>query len=92
MIRSPGRREAAVSDFALCAGLLSAVAVDGHTLEEVATRYGFTVPRLRAKLENHIAACTTALMIEPPIPTPEAAPMLPPEPAVRIRQRVPRAA
>lgn len=89
MIRAPFRNEMAANDFALCAGLLSAMVIDRSPLEEVAAHYGFSPRQLREKLEAHVAACASA--IEPPRPVPQTVIVTPEpiraEPAIRIRQR-----
>ncbi|WP_144440008.1 hypothetical protein [Methylobacterium sp. AMS5] len=83
----------ATEDFTFACGLLRQHIVEGVPLQRLADAYGLNLPRLRAKLIDHLAACHAALGIEPPAMMPEAAPELPPAVApVRVRERVPRAA
>ncbi|SEH34269.1 hypothetical protein SAMN02799636_01576 [Methylobacterium sp. 275MFSha3.1] len=87
MIRAPRSGEVAASNFALCSGFLSAMVVDGHSLEELAAHYQQTVPDLRARLVAHVAACRAALEIEAE-PAPVAAPTpVPPEGRIVRRRR-----
>ena len=86
MIRAPRGEEAEANDFALCSGLLSAMVVDGHSLEVVAAHYRQNVPDLRARLEAHVAACRAALELEAePVPVAAPVPVQPRGRAIRRR-------
>lgn len=81
----------AAENFALAAGLLRAHLIEGVPLPRLAADYGFSLPRLRATLADHLAACTKALeMIEPPtLPTPETAPEASlATVSIRVRERI----
>lgn len=86
MIVAQQRREVAARDFHLSSGLLLALVVDRVPFDRLAIDYGYPPHRLRAKLADHLAACSAAL--EPP--PPEPAPLPPPSPSavpIRIRTR-----
>ncbi|WCS25240.1 hypothetical protein LOK46_29690 [Methylobacterium sp. NMS14P] len=85
MIVPPTQQDAA-NDYRLSAGLLKAHVLDGVPIERLAADYGYTATRLRTKLLDHVAACFVA--IQGPIEEPEATPVAPAPPAVRVRERI----
>lgn len=61
----PQVRRPASETTALASGLLTAHVVQGVPLDRLAGDYGFTVPRLRSLLREHVATCAAVLAAEP---------------------------